>query len=121
MARKPPGHVRSDLPRRRAAGVRIALVDGVSAGGLRRIAQLERAGPGPGAAAAALKAWRGFADASADERAELIYYGEVGCCPDPRDGREILERVLRILPPQDARALRRRIDALDDRIGSGVD
>ena len=36
--------------------------------------------------------------------------------PYPRDDREVLERVLRVLPPKDARALQRRIEVLDDRI-----
>ena len=120
MARKSPGHVRANLPRRREPAARIALIDGVSAKGLRQIAHLERTNPGPGAAAA-LKAWQGFARASNDERADKLYYGHAGCCPDPRADREILERVLRILPPKDARPLRRRINALDDRIGSCED
>ena len=121
MARKPPGHLRADLPRRRAPGARIALIDGVSAPGLRQIAHLERTDLGPGAAAAAWKAWQEFARASDEERADRIYYGHAGCCPDPRADREILARVLRVLPPRDARALRRRIEALDDRIGPGED
>lgn len=101
--------------------MRIALIDGVSARGLGRIAQLERTDLGPGAAAAALKAWQGFARASNDERADKLYYGHAGCCPDPRNDREILERVLRVLPPKDAEALRRRIGALDDQIGPWED
>jgi len=121
MARKSPGHLRANLPQRREPGVRIALIDGVSARGLGRIGQLERLDLGPGAAAAALKAWQGFARASDDERADKLYYVHLCCCPDPRDDREILDRVLRVLPPKDAKALRRRIDALDDRIGPWED
>jgi hypothetical protein len=97
--------------------VRIALIDGVSARGLSRIALLERTDLRPGAAAAALKAWRDFARAPRDQRADRLYYGEVGCCPDPRADRDILDRVLRVLSPTDARSLRRRVDALDDLIG----
>ena len=117
MTRKPPGQVRTALPRRRELGVRIALIEGVSARGLSRIANLERTDLRPGAAAAALKAWQTFARASDEDRADMLYYGHAGCCPDPRDDREVLERVLRVLPPKDARALRRRIEVLDDRIG----
>ncbi|MEV4282971.1 hypothetical protein [Actinoplanes xinjiangensis] len=118
MARKPPAHVRATLPRRREPGVRIALVDGVSTKGLARIAHLERTRLGPGAAAAALKSWQEFARASTDERADRLYYGHAGCCPDPLADRATLERVLRVLPPSDAKALRHRIEALDDRIGT---
>jgi hypothetical protein len=118
MARKPPGYVRADLPRRQEPGVRIPVVDGISARGLARIAHLERTDLGPGAAAAALRSWHEFARASTDERADRIYYGELGCCPDPRDHRATLDRVLRVLPPADARALRHRLEALDDRIGT---
>jgi hypothetical protein len=118
MARKPPGHVRTDLPRRRRPGRRIPVIDGVSAKGLRQISRLERTGLGPGGAAAALRAWQDFARASDEDRADRIYYGHAGCCPDPRDDRDVLERVLRTLPPKDAKALRQRVQALDDRIGS---
>jgi hypothetical protein len=117
MARKPPGHIRANLPRWREPGARIALIDGVSARGLSRIAQLERTDLGPGAAAAALKAWQELARASNEERADKLYYGDLGCCPDPRNDRDILQRVLRVLPPKDAETLRLRIEALDDRIG----
>jgi hypothetical protein len=116
MTRKRPGQVRAALPHRRKPGVRIALVEGVSARGLSRIAHLERTDLRPGAAAAALKSWQAFARASDDDRADMLYYGHAGCCPDPRDDREVLERVLRVLPPEDARSLRRRIEMLDDRI-----
>jgi hypothetical protein len=101
--------------------VRIAHIDGVSARGLGRIAQLERADLGPGGAAAALKAWRAFARASDDERADAVFYGHAGCCPDPLADRGVLERVLRVLPPKDARTLRRRIEALDAQLGSWED
>ncbi|GAA4609490.1 hypothetical protein GCM10023107_91870 [Actinoplanes octamycinicus] len=121
MRRKSPGQVRAALPDRREPGVRITVIDGVSARGLSRIAHLERTDLRPGAAAAALKAWQAFARASHEDRAEMLYYGHAGCCPDPRDSRKVLERVLRVLPPQDARALRRRIEALDDRIGAYED
>jgi hypothetical protein len=117
MTRKPPGQVRAALPRRRELGVRIALIEDVSSRGLSRIANLERTDLRPGAAAAALKSWQTFARASDEDRADMLYYGHAGCCPDPRDDREVLERVLRVLPPKDARALRRRIEVLDDRIG----
>ncbi|GAB7037680.1 hypothetical protein JCM9533A_15290 [Catenuloplanes niger JCM 9533] len=101
--------------------MRVAVLDGVSARGLSRIARLERNDLGPGAAAAALKAWHEFAHAPDGERADRRYYGHAGCCPDPSADREILERVVRVLPPRDARAVRRRIEALDDRIGCGED
>ncbi|BEL04130.1 hypothetical protein Q0Z83_023210 [Actinoplanes sichuanensis] len=118
MSRKPPGSVRAELPRRRKPGTRIAVIDGVSAKGLRALARLERTRLGPSGAWIALKGWEGFARADDDERADQIYYGEVGCCPDPRDNREILDRVLHALPARDAKVLRKRIQALDDRIGS---
>ncbi|GAA1594914.1 hypothetical protein [Actinoplanes couchii] len=117
MTRKPPGQVRADLAHRRDPGVRTALVEGVSARGLSRIAQLERADLRPGAAAAAWRRWQAFARASAEERADMLYYGHAGCCPDPRDDRDVLERVLRVLPLRDARALRRRIETIDSACG----
>jgi hypothetical protein len=118
MTRKSPGQVRAALPHRRSPGVRIAVVEGVSARGLSRIAHLERTDLRPGAAAAALKAWQAFARASDEDRADMLYYGHAGCCPDPRTDRELLERLLHVLPPKDARSLRRRIEVLDNRIGA---
>lgn len=44
----------------------------------------------------------------------MLFYGHAGCCPDPRHDREILERVIRVLPAKDAGPLRRRVEALDD-------
>ncbi len=84
--------------------MRVALLEGVSARGLSQIARLERSDLGLGAAAAALKAWQEFARASDGERADRLYYGHAGCCPDPSADRETLERVVRVLPPRDARA-----------------
>jgi hypothetical protein len=121
MTRKPPGQVRAALPHRREPGVRIPVVEGVSARGLSRIDHLERTDLRPGAVAAALKAWQTFARASAEDRADMLYYGHAGCCPDPRADRELLERVLRVLPLKDARSLQRRIKVLDDRIGAYED
>ncbi|HWS32564.1 MAG TPA: hypothetical protein VN408_07450 [Actinoplanes sp.] len=115
MARKSPGHVRAALRHRLKPGVRTAVVDGVSARGLSRIAELERT-LRPGAAAAALKAWQAFAYASEADRADMIFDGQVGCCPDPWDDRRVLQRVLGVLPSKDAQSLRQRIDVLDDRI-----
>jgi hypothetical protein len=68
-----------------------------------------------------LKGWQAFARASDEDRADMLYYGHAGCCPDPRDDRKVLERVLRVLPHKDARSLQLRIEVLDDRIGAYED
>ncbi|GHJ42703.1 hypothetical protein Cs7R123_00450 [Catellatospora sp. TT07R-123] len=113
MGRNAPGQVRADLHRRRRPGERIAAVEGVSARGQAVIARWERTRGHPGAVHAALRLWQDFARADRTGREHLRTCGEYGCCADPPRERRLLDSVLAVLPPADARTLRRRLEPLD--------
>ncbi|MBV1850749.1 hypothetical protein [Catellatospora tritici] len=116
MARRAPARVRADLPRRRQPGERVPLASNISARGLAEIARLERLELRPGAVFEALRGWERFTHADDARRVRIRGCGESGCCPDPLTDRLLLDRVLPVLPPADARSLRQRIDAMDSRI-----
>jgi hypothetical protein len=116
MARRAPASVRADQYRRRLPGERIPVAQGISARGLAEVARLERTKLWPGAIFHALQGWARFTRASDARRQEILGCGEPACCPDPLDNRKLLDRVVAILPPSDARLLRRRIEEMDSRI-----
>jgi hypothetical protein len=92
------------------------MLPGVSARGLSEIARLERRLLGLGAAAEALGRWERFARASRSERDELVGCRQPSCCPDPHEDREVLARVLGVLPSGDRASLQRRLEKLDDAV-----
>ena len=114
MARKPPARVRAALHRRLDEPVRT--LPGLSSRGRDAVAHLERARFWSGAAHEALDAWTRFLD---DPFHRLFDpssgCGVLLCCPDPAELRRILYAVAHVLPPADARCLRRRLAELDDR------
>ncbi|MGP3961475.1 hypothetical protein ACTWPT_36310 [Nonomuraea sp. 3N208] len=78
------------------------------------VARLERTRFWAGAAAEALRAWSLF---MRDPAYRLFDpspgCGLMMCCPDPVELRAILYAVLTVLPPRDARALRKRVHGFD--------
>jgi hypothetical protein len=79
------------------------------------IARLERTRLWPGAAAEALDSLTRFVG----DPMHRLWIPESGCgvslcCPETPRLRQILNAVLRVLPPVDARLLRQRIASVDD-------
>ncbi|MCG8915128.1 hypothetical protein L6E12_04900 [Actinokineospora sp. PR83] len=79
------------------------------------IARLEREHYEPGAAAHALRTWSGFVRTSGHRLwTEAEGCGVPECCPNPPELRLVLHAVVAVLPPKDARVLRKRLEDLDD-------
>ncbi|WP_214325180.1 hypothetical protein [Nonomuraea sediminis] len=112
MPRSASAQVRADtLHRNPATGEPVRLIPGLSPQGRAAVARLERTRLWPSAAADALQAWslflRGPAHRLFDPKHGCV---ETMCCPDPLE----LRAVLAILPPEDARKLRRSVDEIDE-------
>lgn len=113
MPRKSTAAVRAALPLRRQPGAKVTVVDGLNARAVSEIHAMEVARMWPGAVAQALAKWkrtvhqdmgRLFADAH-----DLV----CPCC-DPFEPRSDLETAMRVLSPQASRALRAKVEPLDE-------
>ncbi|MFB9907901.1 hypothetical protein [Allokutzneria oryzae] len=66
----------------------------------------------PGATAEALQCWQDFV-ATPGHRIWRPTGCELPCCPNPYELRPVLDAVVAVLPPRDAREIRRRIAEID--------
>ncbi|WP_156325783.1 hypothetical protein [Nonomuraea sp. SBT364] len=116
MARRRPASVRADALRRcRTNDAPIRHIPGISARGRDAIARLERTRLRPSAAADALQAWSLFVRDPVHRLFDPRWgCGDPVCCSDPDETRAVLEAVLKVLPPADARVLRARVRELDE-------
>jgi hypothetical protein len=79
------------------------------------VARLERTRYWPSAVADALRGWSSFlADPAHRLFDRRCGCEEFLCCPDPYELRATLDAAVAVLPPRDARLLRRRLQQLDD-------
>jgi hypothetical protein len=114
MARKSPARIRAAYLRPVNPNVRS--LPGLSRAGRAALAHLEQTKLWPGAAREALDAWDRFLyDPYHRLFDPSIGCGVMLCCPDLDEVRRILHVTAHALPPRDARHLRRRIAALEDR------
>lgn len=110
MARKPPAAVRAAHPSRSPAGMKLSVVDGVSARTVSEIQLIERSRLGPGAVARALAEWKRAVRTPAMLREATL----CPCC-DAREARDLLDRALSLLGPRARRDLWRKLKPLDER------
>ncbi|WP_146241319.1 hypothetical protein [Actinokineospora spheciospongiae] len=90
-------------------------IPGLSGRGVAAIARLERERFDPGGAARALRTWAWFVRTPGHRLwSEAEGCGVSECCPDPPELRLFLHAVVAVLPPKDARLLRKQLDQLDD-------
>ena len=114
MARRRPGKVRDDIPRR-FYGNRPRKIPALTPRGEAAIARLERTRLWPGAARQALDNWTRFLRDPYHRLFDAQYgCGVPECCPDPVELRALLETVAHALPPKDPRRFRKRLTQLDD-------
>ncbi|GAA2627445.1 hypothetical protein GCM10010411_75710 [Actinomadura fulvescens] len=116
MARRPPGQVRVNLPRRLRPGQGRTIVSGVSARAQSEIAKFEDACLWPAAIADAVMRWSGTVHGPARSLTvpEFRGCGVEACCPPDTHPRKLLAQALRGLPPSGSRELRRLVQPLDD-------
>lgn len=115
MPRRRPAQLRADSIYRRPLDGSTSVIPGLSVRGLKAIAYLERTRLWNQAVSDALRTWSWFVrhpwhrlwDPTAG-------CGVMECCPNPPELRFVLDVVVAILPPNDARHLRKQIAALDE-------
>jgi hypothetical protein len=115
MPRKPPARVRAQAPFRHPVSG-ISAVPGLSARGRWTVERLERTRWSPGDVSRMLRQWTDFVRAP-DHRIwdhDHPGCGVEECCPDYRILRDRLDLVLALLPPRDAKRVRRRMALVDD-------
>lgn len=115
MPRRRPAQLRADSTYRRPLDGSTSVIPGLSARGLKVIAYLERTRLWNQAVSDALGTWSWFVrhpwHRLWDESAGC---GVMECCPNPPELRWVLDVVVAVLPPNDARKLRKQIEALDE-------
>ncbi|MCO1580291.1 hypothetical protein M8C13_31495 [Crossiella sp. SN42] len=88
---------------------------GLSRRGRAQLARLERTRLWPEATVEALRAKRNFVRDPTHRLWDPQYgCGFQECCPDPAELRHVLNLVVAVLPPRDARLIRKRLAALDE-------
>jgi hypothetical protein len=110
MARKSPADVRATLSRRQP-GKNAPVVAGIPALAAAEIRRLEATRLSPGAVATSLASWERFVHGPVRVLAEQNH--ECPCC-DPFEPRRTLREALAALSPLSRRALRARVEPLDE-------
>ena len=115
MPRRPPALVRAHAPFRRPV-MGISTVSGLSVRGQWAIERLERTRWSPGDVSWLLGHWTSFVRLPTHRIWQHDHpgCGVEECCPDYRTMRDRLDLMLAVLPPRDAKRLRRRIALADD-------
>ncbi|TDD44067.1 hypothetical protein [Saccharopolyspora elongata] len=114
MARRSPAAVRAALPRRLRPGVKLPVVDGLSARAVNEIQVLERSESlPPGSVARALADWRHAVHSDARHLLDEAVRHGCPCC-DPTEARGVLELALTKLGPRSRRALSAKVEPLDE-------
>ncbi|MCO1660252.1 hypothetical protein [Pseudonocardia humida] len=119
MSRRPPGRVRADAPLRRDQGdglLRGEAPDWLSARGALALARLHRDQPRPYGLRTALRSWEHLLRNPFHRLIEPgSGCGHPQCCPEVTRLRAYLLSVAAVLPPRDARHLRRLVADLESR------
>jgi hypothetical protein len=110
MARRSPAAVRAAHPPRQQPGTKVPVVDGLNARAVAEILALERS---PGSIARALAEWKQLVHRDPGRLIEEFRQHSCPCC-DPFEPREVLEYALASLSPRVRKALRTKVDPLDE-------
>jgi hypothetical protein len=115
VGRRPPARLRADTPPP-GPRERIVAPDWLSPAGAAALAAFDRDRWWPVGLRPALAHWEGFLRNPYHRLWEPAFgCGEPGCCPDPAEWRAYLVALATVLPPRDARHLRRVLAELDER------
>lgn len=115
MPRRRPAQLRADSIYRQPLDGSTSVIPGLSARGLKAIAYLERTRLWDQAVSDALRTWSWFMCQPGRRLWDpTAGCGITQCCPNPPELRWILDVAVAVLPPGDARTLRKQVAALDE-------